>query len=252
MKEPLSQTLLRYTLSVLLLAACWTLIGKIFSVPRFLLPPPLQVLITLGTDSRLFVSATRFTLLNAVSGGLIGITLGLAVGALIAYSKVLRWLFEPYLVIFQSFPRESLFPLLIVWLGFGTVTKIVNATLLSFFPVAVLSLSGLTDTRREYIDILRGWGATHLEEFIHCRIPAFVPAFIGAVKVAWPLSLIGAVLGEFMGGNEGLGYMIISAGSSFRTDRLFGAVTILGLVGVLGLVVIQTIQDRFLRRFNQE
>ena len=76
----------------------------------------------------------------------------------------------------------------------------VNAALLSFFPVAVIVLSGLTDTRQDYVDLIRGWGATKLEIFIHCRIPAFIPTFVSAVKVAWPLSLIGTILGEFIGG----------------------------------------------------
>jgi NitT/TauT family transport system permease protein len=159
---------------------------------------------------------------------------------------------EPYLIIFQSFPRESLFPLLIVWIGFGTATKVVNAALLSFFPIAVITLNGLLDTREDYINLIRGWGATRFEEFLHCRLPAFVPTLVSALKVSLPLALIGAVLGEFMGGNRGLGYIIITSGAAFRTDRIFAAVSVLSLIGVSMLAAVQVIQSTLLKRFKYE
>jgi NitT/TauT family transport system permease protein len=252
MMAGVAQKAVRYLVSVLVLIFIWVSVSRLLSVPYYLLPWPGDVAKTLWAEHGMFIRATQFTLRNAMVGALIGIVLGVSTGLLVAYSKMLRWIIEPYLVIFQSFPRESLFPLFIVWLGFGSITKMVNAALLSFFPIALMTLNGLLDVREDYVMLVRGWGATRFEEFIHCRLPAYVPTLVSAVKIAFPLALIGAVLGEFLGANQGLGYIIISSGSAFRTDRLFGAIVILAVLGVSILIVIQAIQDTFLTRFNQE
>jgi len=184
-------------------------------------------------------------------GGAAGIFCGMLIGGLVAYSRTIRWIIEPYLIVFQSFPREALFPLFVVWLGFGAATKMVSASLLSFFPVAVLTLNGLLDVRSDYVDLIRGWGATRGQEFLYCRLPAVVPILVSAVKIGFPLALIGSVLGEFIGGNHGLGYIIMSSGSSFRTDRIFAALVFLAAMGLLILVSIQLIERSFLQRFYQ-
>ena len=252
MKSVPPKNVLRYVISLSVLVVAWMAGSWLFSIPEYLLPRPGTVMKTLWTEPDLFLPAAGFTLRNAMVGACIGIGLGVLTGLVVAYSKVLRWLVEPYLVIFQSFPRESLFPLLIVWLGFGSAPKVINAALLAFFPTALMTLNGLLDVRNDYVALVRGWGASKWEEFIHCRLPAFVPTLVSAVKLALPLSLIGAVLGEFMGSNQGLGYLIMSSAWAFRSDRLFGAIVILGLFGIAMLAAVQTIQHKFLERFNQE
>jgi NitT/TauT family transport system permease protein len=99
--------------------------------------------------------------------------------------------------------------------------------------------------------LIRGWGATRAQEFLYCRLPAVVPTLVSAVKVGLPLALIGSVLGEFIGGNHGLGYIIISSGSSFRTDRIFAALVYLASIGLLMLVAIQLVERLLLKRFYQ-
>jgi NitT/TauT family transport system permease protein len=252
MKSISAPDALRYIISIPVLIVAWMAVSWLFSIPEYLLPRPGTVAKTLWDEHRLFLPAAEFTLRNAVAGAFLGIGLGVVTGLVVAYSKLLRWLAEPYLVIFQSFPRESLFPLFIVWLGFGSVTKIINAALLSFFPTALMTLNGVLDVRDDYVALVRGWGASKFEEFVHCRLPAFVPTLVSAVKVALPLSLIGAVLGEFMGSNQGLGYLIMSSAWAFRSDRVFGAMVILGLFGITMLAIVQVFQHKFLARFNQE
>jgi NitT/TauT family transport system permease protein len=200
----------------------------------------------------MFLGATFYTVRNMLFGATLGIGAGVVSGLVIGYSRPLRWLVEPYLLIFQSFPRESLAPLFIVWLGFGAAPKVVNAALLSYFPTAVITLHGLLDTRKDYIELMRSWGASRFQEFLYCRLPALVPVLASATKLAAAMALIGAVLGEFMGGHGGLGYVIMTSGSAFRVDRIFGAVVCLAAVGVSIMAVVSGIQILALRRFNQE
>jgi NitT/TauT family transport system permease protein len=242
----------QYAGSLILLLAVWKGLIALFHLPAYLLPTPERVFQTLSGETRVFSAAALYTLQNCLIGGAAGILCGMLIGGLVAYSKALRWIIEPYLTIFQSFPREALFPLFVVWLGFGAATKMVSASLLSFFPVAVLTMSGLLDVRSDYVELIRGWGATRTQEFLYCRLPAAVPALVSAVKIGFPLALIGSVLGEFVGGNHGLGYIIISSGSAFRTDRIFAAIVFLAAIGLLMLASIQLVERLFLKRFYQQ
>jgi NitT/TauT family transport system permease protein len=244
-------TPLRYVVSFGLLILAWHAAVAGFQIPPYLLPEPRVVLETLQAEWPSFIQAAQVTFFNMLVGGAAGISLGFLLGALTAYSRKVRWIVEPYLTVFQSFPREAFFPLLVVWLGFGHFPKIVNAGLLSFFPMAVVTLNGLSDTRDDYIRLLESWNASRLEQFIFCRLPAAVPSLLGGLRVALPLALIGAVLGEFLGGNDGLGYIIISSGSAFRVDRTFAAIVVLAAGGMILVALVDAIRFLALRRFYQ-
>jgi NitT/TauT family transport system permease protein len=239
----------RYLFSTILLLFMWKIVVVVFALPTYILPSPETVLATLYNEAELFIKAFKYTILNTIAGGFLGITLGITVGIALAYSKRVRWIVEPYLMIFQSFPRESLFPLFLVWLGFGDAPKILNSFLLSFFPVAVVVLNALINVDKNYIKLMQSWYASKKEEFFYCRFPYAIPQIVSSLKVGLPLALIGAVLGEFMGGNQGLGYLIISSGTQFRVDRIFASIAILAIIGVSFLALIQLMQRFFLKKY---
>jgi ABC-type nitrate/sulfonate/bicarbonate transport system permease component len=243
---------LRYLISILLLLIAWDLLIRISGLPPYVLPSPATVFVTLTKEFRWFAGHAISTLTNVAVGGTIGIGSGIAIGTTIAYSRMLRWLAEPYLVIFQSFPREALIPVIVIWFGFGATPKIANSALLSFFPMALITINALLDTRAEYLELVRNLGATKLQEFLYCRLPSAAYSITGGLKIAVPLALIGGVLGEFMGGNVGLGHVIISAGASFRMDRSFAAIVLLATIGMGVLACIRFFQETALRRFKQE
>lgn len=243
---------IRYFVSITVLLILWQLLIQIFEIPKYVMPAPTQVIVTLFQEYQSFFFHTKATLYNMSLGGGIGITLGILVGLIIAYSGTLRWLIEPYLIIFQSFPREALIPVIVVWLGFGHAPKIFNAAVLSFFPMAVITMNSLLDTRAEYLELVRNWGVSRWEEFIHCRLPCAVQPIIGGLKISIPLGLIGAVLGEFMGGSEGLGHVIVSSGANYRMDRSFASLVILSLIGTISLASVHFLQDVILKKFKQE
>jgi putative hydroxymethylpyrimidine transport system permease protein len=246
------ERVIQYITSMALLVGLWQLVVLVFSVPSFILPSPATVILTLWTDRRLISSAAIFTISNAFLGAAAGCSLGLIIALSCALSPKLRWIFMPYLSIFQSFPRESLFPVFVLWFGFGALTKILNATLLSMLPMAVISLNGLLDTRPEYLQLIRGWGASHWQEILYCRLPNAIPQVVGALRVCIPLAMIGSVLGEFIGGNEGLGHLILSSGAAFRSDRVFASVVVLAVLGTSLVELISLLQRRMLKKFSSE
>lgn len=242
----------RYAMSVVVLFALWELVVLLSNMPEYVLPSPLNVMGTLVAEHVSYERHAFVTLSNALVGGFAGIVLGILVGLLIAYSRGFQWLVEPYLVIFQSFPREALIPVIVVWLGFGNAPKMVNAGLLSFFPMALITMNSLLDTRAEYLELVRNWGASKWQEFVHCRLPYAIHPIAGGLKITVPLALIGAVLGEFMGGSEGLGHVIVSSGANFRMDRSFAALVVLAGMGMVALACVRFLQEVILKRFKQE
>jgi ABC-type nitrate/sulfonate/bicarbonate transport system permease component len=241
---------LRYATSLALLLLAWQGAVMALAIPPYLLPEPVSVAVTLGTEWFSFLAAAGTTFGNMLIGALLGISSGFLLGMLTAFSRRIRWVVEPYLTIFQSFPREAFFPLLVVWLGFGSAPKVVNAALLSFFPMAVITLNSLLNTRTDYVQLIRSWRASRLQEFLFCRLPAAVPELLSALRICFPLALIGAVLGEFLGGSSGLGYIIVSSGSNFRIDRVFAAIAVLAMGGLAVVAALDALRMTILRRYH--
>ncbi len=244
---------LRYSVSLAILYVLWWAAVHIGGAPPGLLPAPERVLHSLVTEWSLYYSDFAYaTLSKAVIGGTIGIVGGLIVGLTLGYSQAARAVLEPYLTIFQSFPREALYPIFVVALGVGDRPQITNAALLSFFPVAVTTLNAISDTRKDYVDLVRSWGATRYQEFVYCRLPYIVPTLVGAFKLAVPFALIGAVLAEMLGGGtrSGLGNLIASAQAGQNATSTYCAILILAALGVGLVAAIQAIEYLALRRYR--
>lgn len=243
----------RYAISLVILYALWWAAVHIWGAPPGLLPPPELVVRSLVTEWGLYYSDFAYTTLSkAITGGTIGILGGLTVGLALGYSRAARAVLEPYLTIFQSFPREALYPIFVVALGVGDRPQITNAALLSFFPVAVTTLHAITDTRKDYVDLIRSWGGNRYQEFVYCRLPYIVPTLIGALKLAAPFALIGAVLAEMLGGGTrpGLGNLIASAQAGQNATSTYCAILILAALGVGLVAAIQAIEYLALRRYR--
>ncbi|MEM9457696.1 MAG: ABC transporter permease subunit [Myxococcota bacterium] len=233
----------------------WQLLIWLFAPPLYVLPPPSQVFTALFDDRAYLAEHARITFVEVILGGLWGIGGGLLVGGALAWSRVARWLGEPYLVALQSFPREALAPLFIVWLGMGLLPRVVMAAMISFFPMAIASLSSLLHTPSTYVKMLESQGATKYQIFRYVRVPSAIPEMISGVKVALPLSVVGAVIGEFMGGSGGLGYVIATSSAAFDTPRTFAALIILAFFGALLLGLIALVErlvfGRYLMHFRE-
>ncbi len=239
----------RYVTSVAVAGIAWQITVTAFDVPKYLLPRPLEVIAVLFKEYPAFIEAMYYTSKNMLVGGSLGIIAGMFTALILASSKAARWILEPYLSIFQSFPRESLLPLLVVWIGFGAGLKIINAMLLAFFPVSVISLNALVNTRKDYIELVKSWGMTPQNILFKCRLMCAVPSIISSAKLALPYALIGSVLGEFMGGNDGLGNIIMTSSATFRLDRIFASILLLALLGTLGVGMITFFQNTVFKRF---
>jgi NitT/TauT family transport system permease protein len=180
---------------------------------------------------------------------LVGFVLAAATGLLAAvvmvYSSTVEKTMYPMLLFAQVVPKIAIAPLFVVWLGFGSSPKIVVAVLMAFFPIVISGVTGLRSVDPELLELVATMGAGQAQTFRKIRFPASLPHLFAGLKVAATLAVTGAVVGEFVGANEGLGYVILQANGNIDTPMLFAGLIIMSLLGVLLFAVIE-IAERLL------
>ena len=226
----------------LALLGVWQLADLLFHVPRFLLPSPWEIIrrIAERPDKLAFHSAV--TLQEVLIGFLIAVVVSIPSGILIVYSRVLERLIYPFLVAFQAIPKVALAPILVVWFGFGLTSKISLALVTAMFPIVLNTVVGMNQTPPEMIHLMRSLGASWLQIFLKVRLLAAAPHIFGGFKIGITLAVVGAVVGEFIASNSGLGYFLLVANNGFDTPLLFGIVVILSFASVALFYLVELIE----------
>ena len=227
--------LVRYSLPVLgvvLLILAWHFYVVAFNVPPAVLPKPGLVLDSMIANWRAIVQEGRVTLLESLYGFLLAFALGIPLAVAISSSRTLNLMFYPLLIATQSLPKVALAPLILVWLGTGMESKLAIAWLVAFFPIVVDTATGLRNTPAEYLDLATSVRANAFQTFWKIRFPAALPFVISGSKVAITLAVIGAVIGEFIGSNDGLGNLLLVANSQINIPLAFACLFGLALIGI--------------------
>jgi NitT/TauT family transport system permease protein len=206
---------------------------RAFGIPVFLLPAPSVIWTeTLGLGPVL-VDHLVATLTTVLLGFAFSIVVSFPIGVLIGYSAFFANAIYPLLVLTQSIPKVALAPILVVLLGAGEMPRVVVTFLVAFFPLVIAIATGLMSVPPELVELGRSLKASRLQELLRIRLPWSVPVLFGGLKVAIALSVVGAVVGEFVAAERGLGYLINSSMAFFRTPIAFGAMILLSVLGIL-------------------
>lgn len=222
-------------LSLALFVGAWELVVRLSGYPAFILPSPGQVLVRaigLAADGTLW-RHTGVTLTEVLTGLALGLGVGSVLGYALAKSRTAERLLAPYIVASQAIPVVALAPLLVIWFGPGLLTKILVAALIVFFPVLINVMVGVRSVEPDLRDLMRSLEATRWQTFAKLEVPAALPVLLGGLKIGATLSVIGAVVGEFLGTSEGLGYLINEGRGLYDTPRMF-----VGLFGLVALALI--------------
>ena len=211
----------------------WEAVARVFRIPNFIMPAPSAILVE-GWEWRYrFVAHTLVTLYETLGGFALSIAVGVPLAIFIVYSPAMRSAVYPLIVLAQSVPKIAVAPVLLLILGYGAIPKLVVAFLVAFFPVVIDTATGLAATPPELIDLSRSYRASAFKTFVKVRLPMALPFFFAGAKVAITLSVIGAVVGEFVGSDKGLGYVILSATSYWKTELAFSAMLLLSLMAIV-------------------
>jgi len=212
----------------------WEMLVCIGDYPSFVLPSPQEVAIRFWqvlADGTLW-RHTRVTLMEIGSGLLLGLSGAFVLGYVLAKIPLLERFLSPYIVASQSMPIVALAPLLVIWFGFGPLSKVLVCALTVFFPVLVNTIVGIRSVEPDLVDLMRVLRATRWQMFTILELPASLPVLFGGLKIGVTLSVIGAVVGEFVGADRGLGFLVNLARGLFDTPLLFVALLTLAFIAV--------------------
>lgn len=208
-------------------------------IPSYLLPTALDVLAALWIDILDILSGGAMwrhfytTLIEIVVGFLFSVVIGVGIGALLSEFKPVQRATYPYVVAANATPRIAFAPLIVIWFGFDYASKIVMAIAVAVFPVIVNTMAGLAATDRDDLRLMRALGATRTQLMWRVRIPTALPYLFAGFETAMLFAAVGAVIGEFMAGDAGLGYVTLLTQELFRLDEAFSAIALLSLQGFL-------------------
>ncbi len=212
----------------------WKLSTSLFSISRFVLPPPEDVALTLIRIARqpeVWTVHTRVTLLETVIGFAIALVTGVIVGAVLGRVLWLERAVRPLVVALQVIPKVALIPLFVIWFGFGITSKIVIAAILAFFPIMLNVLLGVRSVEPGHRDVMRSLNASRWATFCALDFHSTLPYVFAGMEVGIVFALIGAIVGEYLGGNEGLGYMVVVSLNSLDAPQLFAVIVLLAALG---------------------
>jgi NitT/TauT family transport system permease protein len=245
-------------LLVVLLAA-WEAGVRLFHVPKFLIPPVSDIAVALwrglatsplAKDGLWYHSGV--TLLEILLGFFVGSAIGLAIGVVVSQMPRLEAILEPYVAALQSLPKVAVAPIIVVWLGFGIGSKVAIICLLTFFPVLVTSIAGFKAVDADRIDLLRSLSATPWQIFRKAKFPSALPYIFAGLNMAAAFAVVGAIVGEFVGAQAGLGVLILQMEAQMDTGGSFSVFIVLSVIGIVLTAILRRIQQRVLRWMPQD
>jgi NitT/TauT family transport system permease protein len=229
----LQSSWLRPLIFLTLLVFLWDGAIRVFHIPPYQVPAPYDVILTLWNEWPMLLREAWPTTIATIWGFLLSAAFGIPIAMLIAGSRTIESYVYPLLVFSQSIPKIAVAPLFVVWFGFGMMPKVLSAFLLGFFPVVVSAVQGFKSVEPDMLDLAKAMEASRLQIFRMVSLPHAMPAIFSGLKVSITLAVVGAVVGEFVGSNSGIGYLLQRSIGNFELPTMFAALVVLALMGVV-------------------
>ena len=214
------------------LLGIWEGSVRLAEVPTWLLPPPSTIFAELYSSRSLLWVHTLVTLQEVLIGFALALGGGIALALVIAYSRLVERSLYPIVIASQTIPIIAIAPLLLIWVGYGLTPKVIVVALIAFFPIVVNMVDGLKAVDADMVNMMRTFGASRWQVFSKLQMPISLPFLFSGTKIAISVSVIGAVIGEWIGASQGLGYLMTRSIPQFQTERVFAAIVILSIMGI--------------------
>ena len=241
-------------LGLLVLGGCEAMV-RAWAIPSYLLPGPLLIAKTLVTDWRTLIDSWWITMSISLSALAVAVVLGLVLSILFSASKWIERSLFPYAVILQVTPIVAIAPLIIIWVNDVRLSLLICAWIVAFFPILSNTTVGLNSADRNLVDLFRLYRANRFQTLRYLRLPSAMPFFLAGLRISGGLSLIGAVVAEFVAGTggsqSGLAYRILESGYQLRIPRMFAALLMISLSGILLFLLLSLVSHLALRRWHE-
>jgi NitT/TauT family transport system permease protein len=242
LSKALSAAWIRPFFLLVFIVVAWDLAIRLFQIPPYQIPAPIDVVKELWQDWPELLSQSWPTTYATLGGFLLSAAFGIPIAMLIAGSRTIESYVYPLLVFSQSVPKVAIAPLFVVWFGFGIVPKVISAFLLGFFPVVVSAVQGFKSVDPDMVDLARAMQGNRFQVFCAVNLPHAMPSIFSGLKVSVTLAVVGAVVGEFVGSNSGIGYVLQRSIGTFDLPTMFAALLILALLGVVLFWIVDRIE----------
>lgn len=246
MSNPLPKRLANAAKSLLgfaLLIVVWEFGAPLARIPAYVLPLPSTIAARFVETFSVQIHGLAMTAFTTLAGLSLALVFGVLLALVVIYVPLLRTLIMPLLAAFNSIPKIAIAPLIVIWFGLGFESKILLAFLLALFPIFVNSLTGMGEIEVDMLDLSTLAGGTPWRIFTKVRLMNAIPYITDALKVAFPLALVGSIVGEFIGGNDGIGHLILSGQFNIDTPLVFAALLSITAFTTLGIGVISLFES---------
>jgi NitT/TauT family transport system permease protein len=234
-------------LGFVVLILIWQFGAPLAKIPDYVLPLPSSIATRFVETFTVQMHGLMMTAFTTLAGLALALVFGVLLALLVIYIPLLRSLIMPLLAAFNSIPKIAIAPLFVIWFGLGYESKILLAFLLALFPIFVNSVTGLGEIEADMIDLSTLAGGTPWRIFLKVRLMNAVPYITDAMKVAFPLALVGSIVGEFIGGNDGIGHLILSGQFNIDTPLVFAALLSITAFTTLGIGAIGLFENAALK-----
>ncbi|MEO7404414.1 MAG: ABC transporter permease, partial [Burkholderiales bacterium] len=228
--------------TIVVLLAIWEFAARAGYFPRYVLPAPSGVAAKFVQMHALILKESLFTLQETLLGFGLSVLIGIPLAMLLVSSTAFNRAVYPLLVASQVVPKVAIAPLFLVWFGFGMLSKVLITFLMAFFPIVIASVVGLQSTSIEKLHVARAAGAGPFQLFWRVRLPNALPTIFGGMKVSITLSIVGALVGEFVAAENGVGRLLLSASGNMDTELLFAGIFALVVMGVVLFVMMEVLE----------
>ena len=230
-----------------ILILIWQFGAPLAKIPDYVLPLPSSIAVRFAETFQVQMQGLAMTAFTTLAGLALALVTGVLLALLVIYVPLLRSLIMPLLAAFNSIPKIAIAPLFVIWFGLGYESKVLLAFLLALFPIFVNSVTGLSEIEADMIDLSTLAGGTPWRIFLKVRLMNAVPYITDAMKVAFPLALVGSIVGEFIGGNDGIGHLILSGQFNIDTPLVFAALLSITAFTTLGIGAIGLFENAVLK-----
>lgn len=251
MRRPALRTFLPPAVAFVLVMGGWEAVVRLFQVPHYVLPGPLAIFSTIREKAPLLAPDVWVTLQEAFGGFLLGNTVGFLVAAIFAHYRIIERGLLPYAIVAQTIPIIAIAPLVILWAGQGMFSKVVISAIMCVFPAIVNTLKGLKSVDPSARDLMKTYAATPAQVFFKLRVYAALPYVFSALKITSGLSVIGAIVGEYLGADKGIGFSIVVYSNRLETDLMFAAVVASTATGLGFFLIVSAIEVLCLRGWHE-
>jgi NitT/TauT family transport system permease protein len=234
---------LRPFVGVFFFLLVWEIGVRLLKVPLYLMPPPSDVAVTFVDNFEKLLYHGWITTYEMLLGYFMAVAVGIPLAIAITTSKKFDDFVMPTMLFFQVVPKVAIAPLFLVWFGVGTLPEVLVAFLISFFPIVIDAAVGLRSMSSEMRDLARSMGASRMQIFWDFRLPTSLPYLFSGLKVAATLAVAGAVVGEFVGADKGLGYLLLVTNSNMETSLMFATIVALTFIGLAFFYIVEFIES---------